>query len=388
MLDGDVVPPVATLRVSAAWGLPDLLKTLGVELETVLADAGLPEDQFTSRENLFTCAQLVRLFRACEERSGCDYIGLLVGQRSRLADMGLAGRAAMCEPTGGKALRSFIDHYNLHDTAATLTLVSSPGFSELIYTVSARGLSDTRHFQLTAITSTFNILQDLFGPDWLPVEVAIASRSPSSLRPFQKFFRAPVQFDCDRSAIVFSNKWLDRPMGPVDDDVRRAVATDVRSGWAEMLVDFPASMRRILRKQLLLGKFSMPEVAKLLSMHRRTLDRHLQVHGVAYGELVESVRDDVARQLLVDTDMPIQHVAEAVRYSTAANFATAFRRRTGVTPREYRRSLRRSTPQRDGYRYQKSPRQHEREAGKPRLGDRVLRVAIAEQEQEREQDHI
>jgi AraC-like DNA-binding protein len=35
--------------------------------------------------------------------------------------------------------------------------------------------------------------------------------------------------------------------------------------------------------------------------------------------------------------MPVQDVAEALRFSNAANFATAFRRWTGVTPSEFRR---------------------------------------------------
>jgi AraC-like DNA-binding protein len=81
----------------------------------------------------------------------------------------------------------------------------------------------------------------------------------------------------------------------------------------------------------------MPDIAAQLSMHRRTLDRHLQRSGIVYGELVESVKEDVARQLLRDTRMPIQRIAETVRFSSAANFATAFRRRVGVTPSEYRR---------------------------------------------------
>jgi AraC-like DNA-binding protein len=34
--------------------------------------------------------------------------------------------------------------------------------------------------------------------------------------------------------------------------------------------------------------------------------------------------------------MPVQRVAEALLFSNAANFATAFRRWTGATPSEYR----------------------------------------------------
>jgi AraC-like DNA-binding protein len=93
----------------------------------------------------------------------------------------------------------------------------------------------------------------------------------------------------------------------------------------------------VLRKELLIGDCSMDSVARLLGMHRRTRARRLQRHGVHYGELLESVQADLARQLLTDTRMPVQQVAEALRFSNAANFATAFRRWTGATPSEYRR---------------------------------------------------
>jgi AraC-like DNA-binding protein len=56
--------------------------------------------------------------------------------------------------------------------------------------------------------------------------------------------------------------------------------------------------------------------------------------------LLESVKTDVARQLLRDTGMRVQQIAESLQFSSAANFATAFRRWTGVTPSEFRRSAR------------------------------------------------
>ena len=83
---------------------------------------------------------------------------------------------------------------------------------------------------------------------------------------------------------------------------------------------------------------SFGKSAAMLSMHRRTLDRHLQDRGVQYGELVEGVKEDVARQLLRHTALPIQRIAATVRFSSAANFATAFRRRVGITPSAYRRA--------------------------------------------------
>jgi AraC-like DNA-binding protein len=201
-------------------------------------------------------------------------------------------------------------------------------------------MSATHHAQIGGVTIAFNILQDLCGRTWRPTVVTLATRAPSSLRPFNQHFRAPLRFDYDESALVFASHWLDRPLPPVDPLVRQRVVALVRAQRAAILADFPATVRRLLRKQLILGQCSMPVVAALLGMHRRTLDRRLQRQGVSYGELVGALRTDIARQLLRDTDLRVQQVAESLHFSSAANFATAFRRWTGVTPSEYRRQAR------------------------------------------------
>ena len=152
--------------------------------------------------------------------------------------------------------------------------------------------------------------------------VTLATRAPPSLRPFHQHFGAPLRFDSDESALVFASHWLDRPLPPVDPLVRQQVEAVVRTKRAAILADFPATVRRLLRKQLILGQCSMPEVATLLGMHRRTLDRRLQRQGVSYGELVGALRTDIARQLLRDTDLRVQQVAESLDFSSAANFAS------------------------------------------------------------------
>lgn len=333
-----MVPPIATLRVSAAWGLPGLLAEHDARIEDALEEAGLERSLFQHRDNVFTYPQLEKLFAVCGRWLQCDHVGLLVGQRSRLVEMGLAGEVAACAATVGDGIRAFIDNFNLHDTAATCTLIESGRYARFVYSVLEHGMQDTRQFQFGGITIALNIFQDLAGADFAPSDVTFASRVPDNPRVFQKYFRAPVHFDSDESSLVFSRHWLDKPLPAVDPDRRAFIEAEVRRQHDNMLADFPAIVRRIARKQLLIGNFTMDDVAAILSMHRRTLDRHLQERGVQYGDLVESVKEDVARQLLRDTAMPIQQIASTVRFSSAANFSTAFRRRVGMTPSAYRRS--------------------------------------------------
>jgi AraC-like DNA-binding protein len=187
------------------------------------------------------------------------------------------------------------------------------------------------------MTIVAGILRELCGPGFQPTVVTFASRGPADLRPLHRFFRAPLRFDSEESALVFERHWLDRPLPPVDPALRQQVQAEMRAQRELLMADFPAAVRRVLRKQLLAGHCSMDQVAGLLGMHRRTLDRHLQQHGIGYGDLAEAVKSDVARQLLRDTGMQVRQVAESLHFSSAANFATAFRRWTGVTPSEFRR---------------------------------------------------
>lgn len=326
-----------TLRISAVWHLPALLRDLGVDLEDVLAAAQVQPGIFGHPDNPITYPELQRLFLACEQRSGRDDFGLLVGQRSRLAEMGLAGEAARCCGDVGEGLACFVEHFNLHDGAATMGIVTEGGFTRFIYAIAEHGMPDTRHFQLGAITIAYNIVQDLCGEGWQPTVVTIACRSPVNVRACQKFFRAPIRFDSDESALIFERHWLDRPLAPVNPALRQEIAARVAAQELQLHADFPATVRRLVRKQLLFGRCSMDAVAATLGMHRRTLDRRLHRQGLHYGDLIDSVKKDVAQQLLRDTRLHVQQIAESLRFSTAANFATAFRRWTGMTPSEYRR---------------------------------------------------
>lgn len=326
-----------TLRISAVWHLPALLGDLGVHLEDVLQAAQLQPHIFGNPENLITYPALERLLLACEQQSNRDDFGLLVGSCSRLAEMGLAGEAALCGRDVGAALASFVEHFNVHDGAATMALVTEGQFARFIYAIAEQGMTDTRHFQLGAIAIGFNILQDLCGPAWLPTVVTLACRSPASPRACQKFFRSPVRFDSDESALIFERHWLEKALPPVKPVVRREIEARVAAQELQLHADFPATVRRLVRKQLQFGQCSMDELAASLGMHRRTLDRKLQRRGVQYGALVDSVKVEVARQLLRDTRLQVQQVAESLRFSTAANFATAFRRWTGMTPSEFRK---------------------------------------------------
>lgn len=338
--DSGTADPMGSARIAAYLALPAILEEFGVALGDVLEATGMRADVFEDPDNLVPYPVIGRLLSVSARYTSCDYIGLLLGQRGRLATMGLAGQVALCADTAGEGLQKFVDFFVLQNTAATVSLISDGGFARLVYAIAEPGVSDTGQLQLGAMALAYNILQDLCGPDWLPTVVTIANSAPRNLRPCQQFFRAPLRFDSDESTIIFESHWLQRPLPQLDLRNRRQIETEVRVRRDAILAEFPTLLRRILRKQLLLGEFSMDSIAALLGMHRRTLDRKLKQHGMHYGEMLESLKRDVACQLLRDTNLPMQRIAESLHYSSAANFSTAFRRWTSICPSIYRRQAR------------------------------------------------
>lgn len=331
---------MGSARISVVWQLPKVMREFGVELGALLETAKVRKDIFDDRDNLIPYPALGRLLAECERRSNCDHIALLITQHTRLADLGLAGQIALCAETAGEGLQRLVDNFNLNSSATTASLVHSGTYARFVYAISAHGMVYTRPFQLGAMAIAYNTLQDLLGRTWRPTVITVASRAPANPRPAQTHFGAPLRFDSDESAVVFEKAWLDRQLPPVDPLVRQRIEAAARAQRTAILADLPATVRRILRKQLIIGDCTMDHVAAMLGIHRRTLDRHLQVHDVQFGELLESVKHDVARQLLRDTDLQVQQIAEALHFSTAANFATAFRRWAAMTPSEYRRRSR------------------------------------------------
>lgn len=61
-----------------------------------------------------------------------------------------------------------------------------------------------------------------------------------------------------------------------------------------------------------------------------------KVMSVNFGEYLLNIRLERAKELLLSNDWPVSNVAEAAGYSDPSYFAQIFKKKTGITPTEYR----------------------------------------------------
>lgn len=84
-------------------------------------------------------------------------------------------------------------------------------------------------------------------------------------------------------------------------------------------------------------RLSVDMIAKEIGIKRRTLERHFSEYSnlTVLQELV-ACRIHRAKRLLIETHLPIKHIAHAAGFSSVSNLCKVFRRELDLTPGEYR----------------------------------------------------
>jgi AraC family transcriptional regulator len=105
----------------------------------------------------------------------------------------------------------------------------------------------------------------------------------------------------------------------------------------------PGWLRRA--RELLHDRFteslSLDDVARAVGVHPTHLARVFRQHyRCAVGDYLRGLRIERARNELSTSDAPLVEIAVAAGFCDQSHFATAFRRHTGMTPTEYRRTFR------------------------------------------------
>ncbi|NEP19706.1 MAG: helix-turn-helix transcriptional regulator, partial [Leptolyngbya sp. SIO4C1] len=86
---------------------------------------------------------------------------------------------------------------------------------------------------------------------------------------------------------------------------------------------------------------SIAELAHLVGLNEGLLKRGFrQAFGTTVFDTLQSHRLDIARQLLAEQDISIFEVAQHAGYGSATTFGRAFRKKFGVSPKQYQKACR------------------------------------------------
>lgn len=168
--------------------------------------------------------------------------------------------------------------------------------------------------------------------------ISFAYAAPSYRDEYTRVLGHAVQFEQSFTGLTFDSVLLDLVSPYRDKDVHEALRRIAELRLMEATHGSLASyrVRAYLVEQSARQHLRMPHVARALGMSARSLRRRLHSEGTLFNDLVHEASASVAKQLLRRECGSIQEVAYEMGFSHSSAFHRAFKRWTGLTPREFR----------------------------------------------------
>jgi len=189
-----------------------------------------------------------------------------------------------------------------------------------------------------SLATMVQAVRALVGEHFRPLRVSLPHAPVSSPDRYREYFDADVAFGEAHCSFDFRSEDLSRPLRGSDPLVRE-VATRYLEGSACVPPPTPeTALRAIITQSLPSGRCTLVKVAHGLSVHPRTLQRHLAAQGLSFEHVVNDVRRDRARHYLENSAMPLGELSDLLGYSEQSSLTRACRVWFGVSPRSVRQA--------------------------------------------------
>jgi AraC-like DNA-binding protein len=321
-------------RVGALASLPALIRQLGADCAPVLAASGLQAADLAFAENRVPYPALVEALDHAARAAACPHFGLLAGRLWTLADLGTIGRLARHSATVGRALDALTMFQHLNSEGALAFLLKRGDFVDFGYAIYHPGTLGAAQMYDANLAAGMNFMA---GAGWTPYEVFLPHARPADVAQYRALFKVVPRFDAEYCALRFPAQDLVIPIDGADSVERMRAEQQARDAGPPDLLQ---QVYRALRRLMLENRHSGDDVAQLLAMHRRTLNRRLKSEGLTFQRVLDDVRFEVSRDLLANSDIHLDDIAATLGYAAVTPFMRTFRRWSGTTPGQWRRSAR------------------------------------------------
>jgi AraC-like DNA-binding protein len=199
----------------------------------------------------------------------------------------------------------------------------------------AAGVADESVDALVA--AYLRMCRSLMGHDYSPLRVEFRRVRPAKIENFQGLLRAPLHFGAARTRLVFDCDAIERPLDGGNPELARqhdAIALEYLAQIERDNIQW--RVREVLTQRLSKGEPSQEDVAELLNMSARTLQRKLSDCGVTYREILDETRRVLALAYLSAPKHSVSEVTYLLGFSAGSSFTRAFRRWTGQSPSGWR----------------------------------------------------
>lgn len=314
----------------------------GLQPEHVLAETGASQDILHNNVKRISGEEFQKIIAYLIERTDDPCFGLKSARYVQAGSYSVLGYMVM----NCKSLREAMEKTPLYER-----LVGDMGVTEVKHL--ANGDTEMRwicnypdpkvrpHMIANVLGSWINFARFLVDrPDGNPRQIWFEFDKPNShsMLQFQSMFKCPIRFNAPYNCLIIDDYLLNLPMRQPDEQLLKTLENHADILMADISDKQPLPMqtKNVIRGLLLEGVPRKEMVAKRLGLTERTFQRKLQQFDCSYQQLLDEIRLEQAKELLTQTELPVQEIAIRLGFSEPRSFHRSFKKWLGHTPGDYR----------------------------------------------------
>ena len=326
------------VRLNLARDFLAAAREAGADVSAVLLPLGLQPTSFDDPDLLVPATLMYDVVENLGNASGDPFIGARLGEKLDLLNWSPMIEAVRNGRTVGDLLLRFSLDANRDASSVEHVMETRGGrctFAERRVTDSGRL---PRHNDAFGAAFLLAILKAATGANWRGADVMVLVCDPAALPTGYLGVRVS-QGDSLGFRVAFPAEWL--LLEPAAAQERQRAES--LSADANIPTDSLPALKHILLTHLPETDLDTARVAEICGLSKRTLARRMSELGTTLKAELDQLRATQAKSALLNGDLSVAQVGASVGYPEPSVFTRAFRRWTGLSPRQYREQARRGS---------------------------------------------
>ncbi len=190
-----------------------------------------------------------------------------------------------------------------------------------------------------AFAALFMFMRQRFGSACRLHTATFPGESPDDTTAYEELFGCPVSFGSTAPGLTFALDYDQQPaplIGTGDFAILREEQDSAFENVVPVSDHFLRRLRHISLKLLPDGQLSLARIAAEMDVTPRTFQRRLADHHLKYQDLLDGLREQLAKRYLSRGELSLTQLAQLLGFSEQSAFQRAFKQWTGMTPGHYR----------------------------------------------------
>lgn len=328
------------IRASGLKRYEILMAALGIDPVPMLLSHGIDPLSLNYSDMVVSLFAFLELLEDSAAASQCPDFGLRLADTQYAGSLGLLSLIIQNAPTVAQAITDASSYTFLHCPAYEVILEEqSTLFDECSVLRFAIHLPE--HFQQrqtleACIGSIYRLAPILVGENTSIHGISLPHEPIAPKDIYYKFFNLPVYFSQPYAGLHIHKDILKAPLKSINPTIRQIALDYITQNFPPPLLSFSEQVKQILTQTIGINKGTRNEVAKLLGLHPRTMQRRLKEEQLTFEEIREEVYRNAAIRYLRETNIPLKQLAGVLGFSEQSALSRACERWFNKTPLQIR----------------------------------------------------